>query len=56
MAENVPPPNAPNASVELADDNLMADNTLANLNGNRSRGLGPKQAKTKKLDAKFDLE
>jgi hypothetical protein len=24
--------------------------------GNRSRGLGPKQAKTKKLDAKLDLE
>jgi hypothetical protein len=45
MAENVPPPNATNASV-----------TLANLNGNRSRGLGPKPAKGKKLDAKLDLE
>jgi chromosome segregation ATPase len=56
MAENVPPPNATNASVVLAEGDLIAGNTLANLNGNRSRGLGSKSAKGKKLDAKLDLE
>jgi hypothetical protein len=38
----------------LAEGNLMAGNTLANLNGNRSRG--PKPPKVKKIDAKLDLE
>jgi hypothetical protein len=56
MAENVPPLNATNAAVVLAEGNLITGNTLANLNGNRSRGLGPKPVKGKKLDAKLDLE
>ncbi len=36
MAENVPPPNATNAAVVLAEGDLLTGNTLANLNGNRS--------------------
>jgi hypothetical protein len=56
MAENVPPPNATKASVVLAKGNLIAGNTLANLNRNRSRGLGPKPSKVKKIDAKLDIE
>jgi hypothetical protein len=57
MAENVLPPNATNPSVVLAEGNLVAaGNTLANLNGNHSRGMGPKQAEVKKIDAKLDIE
>ncbi len=40
----------------LARGDLLAGNTLASLNGNRSRGLGPKEAKVKKIDAKLEFE
>jgi hypothetical protein len=40
----------------LVEGDLVTGNILANLNGNCSRGLGPKQAKVKKIDAKLDLE
>jgi hypothetical protein len=56
MAEKVPPPNATNAAIVLAEGDLIAGNTIANLKGNRSRGLGPKPAKVKKINAKLDLE
>ena len=55
MAENVPPSNATNAAFVFAEGDLLAGNTLASLNGNRSRGLGPKPTKVKKLYGKLDL-
>jgi hypothetical protein len=37
MAENYPPPNTTNDALVLAEGDLIAGNTLANLNGHRSR-------------------
>jgi hypothetical protein len=55
MAEDIPlPTNATNVAVVMAEGDPVAGNRLANLNGNGSRGLGPKPMKAKK--GKLDLE
>jgi hypothetical protein len=60
MAENEPPPNATNttnATVVMAEGYpISRPIPSANLNRNRSCGLGPKPVKVKKIDAKLDLE
>jgi hypothetical protein len=56
MAENEPPPNGTNAAIVMVEGHPITRHPLANLNGNRSHGIGPKPAKIKKIDAKLDLE
>jgi hypothetical protein len=56
MAENVAPPNGPNADVLTAVASGDGRVPLANLDGQRSRKLGPEAELTKELEATLGLE
>jgi hypothetical protein len=56
MAEDIAPPNGPNADVLTTVASGDGRVPLANLDGQRSQKLGPKAELTKELEATLGLE